>query len=324
MISKIIKNHKKVDNNKHRPANFNELANKKFAQYVDQVNNGKGWEDVPKCPVCDSTKSTIEFSKFGLEMVKCENCELRYHNKFPVDINEVYNDPNYKNESAGYWVKGEYEFRKKRFGEERVKLIGEHVGELKGKTLLDVGCGAGYFLEAAMEAGIKCDGLEPSENVRADTSNRLGIDISPLAIEDYKSEDKYDIVTSFDVIEHVKDPMVLLKNMYNMVKEGGIILLYTPNFDSFGIRVTKENSNLIAPGAHLLLFSYTSMKYALEKTGFNLEYYKTFGLDIDDIIQYEKLTDDSNFIIKWKEELQAIIDYSNCGTYMRAIGRKPK
>ena len=323
MLSEIIKKHKKVDHNKHRTKNFNKDVNEIYYQYVKRVNEGKGWETIDNCPVCNSDEKSFELKKFEIEMVVCAKCTLRYHNKFPVDINEVYNDKNYKNKSAGYWVEGEYEYRKNRFGRERVDLLKNHLGAIKNKLLLDVGCGAGYFLDAALESGAICHGLEPSEDVREDTSERLGIDISSLPIEDYDLGIKYDIITSFDVIEHVKDPMGMLSHINRLLKKDGTLLLYTPNFDSFGIKVTREKSNLVSPGAHLMLFTYKSIKLALEKNGFELQYYKTYGLDIDDIISSDETNQPKNlFLTDWKEELQAIIDSANCGTYMRVIAKK--
>ena len=56
-------------------------------------------------------------------MVECSKCTLRYHNKFPVNIDEVYNDKNYKNKSAGYWVDGEYDYRKIDLGKKELTYL---------------------------------------------------------------------------------------------------------------------------------------------------------------------------------------------------------
>jgi len=323
MLSKILKNHIKVENSKHRPKQFHASVNKIFQTYVDRVNHGHGWEDIDSCPVCNSNETSFEFEKFNIEMVRCLKCNLRYHTKFPVNIDDVYNDENYKKNSAGYLIKNEYEYRKNRFGLERVKLLEDHLGPIKNKLLLDVGCGSGYFLECAAEYGANCHGLEPSNDVRNDALNRLDIPISGLPIENYESKNKYDIITCFDVIEHVKNPIGMLNEINRLLKMNGNLLLYTPNFESFGVKVTKKDSNLVAPGSHLMLFTYDSIKSALSQTGFKLDYYKTFGLDIDDIISVEESRNTQNkFLNDWKEELQAIIDYSNCGTYMRVIAKK--
>lgn len=324
MLSEIMKKHLKVENHKHRPKNFNQSVNETYSNYVNRVNSGKGWEAVTCCPICKSENSIFELSKFDIDMLKCLDCSHRYHNKFPVDIDDVYNDRKYKNKSAGYWVEGEYEYRKNRFGVERVKILEDYLGSIKNKFLLDVGCGAGYFLDAALDAGANCDGLEPSEDVRIDTSKKIGINISDKAIEDFNPKNNYDILTSFDVIEHVKNPMSMFSHMNRLLKKNGVLLLFTPNFDSFGVKVARENSNLVSPGAHLMLFTEKSMKLALEKSGFEIVYYKTYGLDIDDILSLKKVNDKNEniFLNDWKEELQAIIDAANCGTYMRVIAKK--
>ena len=307
-----------------RPSNFHIEANKKWASMIEQVNKGKGWKDIKSCPVCNCEDSIPEFTKFHIDLVRCPECQLRYHVKAPVDINDAYNSPTYMQGSQGFWT-DDYEYRKERFGRERMEILTNTIGDIKGKSILDVGCGSGYFLDCAKEKGAICYGLEIADDIRQWVSRQLGIKVFSRPIEELASDTKFDVITMFDLIEHVERPAELLLHAHRLLKNGGHVFFYTPNFDSFGIKVMQDQSNLISPAAHLLFFTSESLQYVLNKVGFQVVYSATRGLDIADIISmFESNRDtDISFIETWKEHLQAMIDYAGCGNSLRMIATKP-
>ena len=283
MLSKVLKQHRSVDAAKMRPPNFYSEVHKKWAAMVENVNNGSGWKQVTSCPACQCEKATYELTKFDIELVTCSECNLRYHTRIPANNNDIYGDPVYIKGSQGVWA-NDYEYRKERFGRERVGILSGVIGSLKGLSILDVGCGSGYFLECAEEEGAICSGLEISSDIREWTSQRLGIEIFDRSLEELESDTRYDIITIFDLIEHVEKPVELLLNANRLLKKNGHIFIYTPNFDSFSIRVMRERSNLICPPSHVVLFDRMSMEYALDKAGFRPVFFATCGMDIADII----------------------------------------
>jgi SAM-dependent methyltransferase len=105
-------------------------------------------------------------------------------------------------------------------------------GPIAGRSVLDVGSGDGKFLRRALAAGAtRATGVEPSANGRmlaADTSIRSVADVGDL-----EADDRYDLVTLWQVFEHVPDPRRLGRALVERVAPGGRLLLSLPNVESF-------------------------------------------------------------------------------------------
>ena len=293
----------------------------KKMKYVEE---GRGWKTVARCPVCDSRDYEHEFEKRGIPLVKCMNCELRFHTRIPADPNDIY-------EAADYVVytkdtEGEFEehfnYRRERFGRERVKLLEEHCGSLSDKKLLDVGCGNGYFLSVAKEECRRCIGSEFSTQLRELAQERAGVEVYSETLEEFPEGD-FDIITAFDVIEHIPTPVPFMKAAVNLLIPGGIIILYTPNFDSFNVRIMREYSSIVDGTEHVILFNHTSLIKLGEMVGLEALHTETRGLDIHSIIDYQScLGRDSLFLVQWVNEIQVMIDTAECGDYLRIVFRK--
>ncbi|MFH1288430.1 MAG: class I SAM-dependent methyltransferase, partial [bacterium] len=281
MLTDLLNKHLKVDINKMRKTNFLESQREFELKMISNVNNKNGWKEISVCPLCNFGKYVKEFDKYGIPLVKCEKCELRFQVKIPGDSNAVYQDDNYtvytKEDSCEH-----YEYRKERFGRERVQLLERHCGRLAKKKILDVGCGNGYFLSVAKEAGAFCFGSEFSEKLRKFTLKEVVVPVYRESLDNFPEKD-FDIITIFDVLEHIESPVSFMSAAAALLKEGGYIIVYTPNFDSFSIKVMKEYSSIIAPAEHLVLFSYEPAKYLGDITGLKVIHMETRGLDIHSI-----------------------------------------
>lgn len=319
MLSKLMKEHLKVDIAKMRKDNFLQVQLEYVSNTFDRVMKKHGRKNVSACPLCGSTENTKEFERLDSPLLKCSCCELRFHEKIPADLSDVYQDPNiivYPMDDTD----GHYNYRKDRFGRERVKLLERHCGDLSKKKILDVGCGNGYFLSALKETGAKCMGAEFSDKWRKFTMEKTGLPIYGERLENFPEKD-FDIITLFDVLEHIEKPIPFIEAVRNLLKPKGHILIYTPNVDSFSLRVMREYSNNVDPSEHLVLFCYKSLEYLGKITGFKIIHSETRGLDIHSILAHQKYVGEKqdSFLIKWVEELQAMIDASGSGDYIRVI-----
>lgn len=102
------------------------------------------------------------------------------------------------------------------------------------QSLLDIGCGRGAFLDKARSRGKRVAGLETSRLGREVAQNR-GLDVHNKTIAEHAASnaDRYDAVTSFQVLEHTADPATFIRASINAVRPGGLLLISVPNNDSF-------------------------------------------------------------------------------------------
>lgn len=322
MLSKIMKAHIPVDINSMRVKNFIEHQEKLELKKIGYIESGHGWKSVDGCPVCGTAENDPEFEVHGNSLVKCTGCQVRYHTKIPADLNDIYQADDHNPHSKGRSDE-HFNYRKERFGTERVRLLERFCGDLSEKTLLDVGCGIGDFLAAAKDACKRCIGSEFSLDLREFAKKKTGLEIYSAPLETFPEQD-INIITAIDVLEHIPAPTGFLKAASNLLKPGGHIMLYTPNFDSFSIKVMGPYSNILNGTEHVILFNHASLKKLGELAGLEVIHTETRGLDINSIISFQSYIGEKEvkFLLQWKEELQAMIDASECADYLRVIYKK--
>ncbi len=136
-----------------------------------------------------------------------------------------------------------------------------------GATLLDVGCGNGEFLELARGVGWNVHGIDfDREAVKAARLRGLAVDEGGIETLGHIS-DKYDVITLSHVIEHVHQPLSLLKSCHRLLKPGGLLWLETPNIESTGHKIYGPHWRGLEPPRHLMLFTWEGMRELLFKAG---------------------------------------------------------
>jgi len=128
-----------------------------------------------------------------------------------------------------------------------------------GYKVLDVGCGHGHFLNICNDLGAESFGLEFNERaVLAATNNGLNVFQESIESHSSKSKEKYDLVCTFQVLEHVTDINSFLTSCLKVVKPGGLFLVGVPNNDSF-LKFAKTNC-LNMPPHHMSLWTSESLE----------------------------------------------------------------
>jgi len=142
----------------------------------------------------------------------------------------------------------------------------------RGK-LLEVGCSYGFFLDAARRDGWEAAGVELDEAAAKYGREKLGLKIFSGTVESEcaRFEPPYDVIATFHVIEHVRDPNGFLQRCRKLLRENGVLILKTPNVASWIARRTGAYWHWLSPPAHIHLFSPETLKLALEKSGFQVE-----------------------------------------------------
>lgn len=323
MLSKLLQDHQPVDVAKMRAVKFIEAQLTVERQKLARVEAGSGWARVDACPACGQSAREAELSKHDVALVRCTTCDARYGARIPANLDDVYKHSDYvvftKEESEEH-----FRYRRDRFGRERVGILERYCGDLAAKRILDVGCGNGYFLAAAAEKSHYCHGVETNEKSRAFVRERLGIAVYEEGLHALP-EMSFDIVTMFDVIEHVPEPMPFLASVDRILAPGGHLLMFTPNFDSFGVRVMGDLSNHVDPTEHVVLYTLPALRRLAERLGYTVVYQETRGLDVASIVALQRHAgeDPDPFLVRWGNEIQAMIDAAGCGDYARIMIRKP-
>ncbi|QGZ39934.1 methyltransferase family protein [Pseudoduganella flava] len=161
-------------------------------------------------------------------------------------------------------------------------------------SLLDVGAGNGYFVSlAAKEFGLRATGLEISTEEIRFAEEHVGV---KLVNEDVcRHKEMYDVVTSFNVLEHVADPHGFLSAVLERVKPGGLIVVTTPNPGCIHAKVKGlERWNMVCPPHHINLFSKQSLLEMLEQRGAEPLSYETLSTYISFVRDF----DSSNLVLR--------------------------
>ena len=138
-----------------------------------------------------------------------------------------------------------------------------------GSRILDVGSGYGYFLRAAQDRGWQAEGTEISHHAATVAQAEYGLDTFVGTLSDFFERgvrEPYDVLSMFDVVEHVEDPVALLRIAGELLKPGGMCVIRTPNLLSIEARVFGNDYHSLKR-EHLHYFSGASLCHAMERAG---------------------------------------------------------
>ncbi|MCP4417858.1 MAG: class I SAM-dependent methyltransferase [Chloroflexi bacterium] len=198
------------------------------------------------------------------QIVQCKNCGYVYANPrwSGEDILEAYTavtDETYVQEREGRVLT----FRK------HLHSLEKRVGKANGRSLLDIGAYIGVFVETATQAGWDACGVEPSEWA-ASMAQRQGLQVihgTQDAVELVGKQ--FDVVTMWDVIEHVADPSGEIGKAYQLLKPGGWLVVHTMDIDSLMAKLMKSRWPWLMD-MHIHYFSQKTLRNMLEKNGFEV------------------------------------------------------
>lgn len=240
------------------------------------------------CRVCGDLNSetviTKTIGKWSSTYVKCKGCgvERIYPYPSPEEIDQFYNN----NYTSNIWADGvnsalrySPEYRNVVFSEYNISLndIGLPVNSFVGKRLLDIGCAEGIFLDYLRSKGCAdkdIDGYDVSEQMIKVALSK-GYNAFTGSLNDIRSN-TYEIVTAWDVLEHVLDSVDTIKNVRRIMVDGGFFVLETPNTGILS-ELFKERWAHYLPLQHVHLFNTTNLTSLLDQNGFKIINLITFG-----------------------------------------------
>lgn len=278
------------------------------------------------CFLCGNKKNNREYLNLNdYKLFECGNCSLIFAN---IEINDKYNEIVYANNQYEEMIKKEvletYEYRKKTFGKERLNYILNKCDfDKQSDIVLDLGCGPGYFLSHLKDEHIKAKGIELTDYL-VDICKTQNLDVEKKDINDV-SNNYFKIITMFDVLEHLPNPLSFFKTLNTKLTSNGYIVMYTPNINSFAFYFQKEKQNLLLPYEHLCFYTLKSLNYLATTCGFEIISIDYYGLDMVDYLSMKEYEDNINYNEKLKAVipyLQALIDDAKLANHMRIILKK--
>lgn len=298
-----------------------------------------------ECPFCKTLHPKIRYKYENCAIVKCQKCGLMWLFPRPEEnqLYEVYGDIKYyfnqdffsKGDSKIYGyvdylaerINKQYWY-KKIIQKTKAIIQTESSSEEKKYRWLDVGCGLGFCMDVAYDYGFDVSGIEfnlPAvEYIRA----KYTFPVEYGRLNEIQFSRQYDVVSMFDVIEHLTDPIADLCKLREVVSDHGCLLIQTMDSESFVSRLLgKRLEDFRRFREHLFFFSRDSLKQILEHCGWEVYEMRSIGQTFQVSALVDRFAVYSKFLSKFirgmihpKWLLEANI-YVNPGTKMMIYAR---
>ena len=230
------------------------------------------------CRICGGKKVKIiyngkirngrlgNYTEEHIPIYQCEECLLIWHNNV-LNSKDYYESTEYRNSLEG--SSDEELFYQLHDKESLAKFQYTGTEIFRNKIVADVGCGCGAFLDFVSGVALSVIAIEPSKTYRQ-IMERKGFHTYSYMSEAYSNIGRIDIITSFDVIEHVEKPMDFLEDIFKLLKFGGKAIIGTPTdapIMRFFLGEVYEQKLLFST-QHLWIFSEKSLELIARKCGF--------------------------------------------------------
>ena len=238
-----------------------------------------GSAEVERCQLCGSGERSVKFHDGRYRVLTCGGCGLVYVSPRLQGqaLLDVYDDGYWKSanpKQRGYAdYAREAELYLKTFTR-RMRLVRRHLPPRA--RILDVGCAAGYFLRVAQREGHDVHGVEMSAAIAGEAVRALGEQRVHVGTLDDAITAKghapasFDLVTLWDVVEHVPEPQPLLRTIRGLLKPGGRLLLETQNVASRWARLLGRRWHHYKHDEHLYHFDPATIRRLLDDCGFEV------------------------------------------------------
>jgi len=236
------------------------------------------FKQVTSCVLCGKHVGSAE-ALFTLNtnqmLLKCSNCDLIFNSHCLEDIEVIYDEDYYesnvKESTGGYFGYAAMEPALKRFYAFATEFINKQRKQRKKEvSLLDVGCGYGFFLKQFLNnSRMELVGIEPSDKA-ANEAAKVILNIVRKPIDRVIFDRQFDFITAFEVIEHLVDPTILFEKVKSILQDDGYLLITTPNIGSSWFKLLGKKWPGIHPHFHNVYFSSETIARLAEKCGFEV------------------------------------------------------
>jgi len=241
------------------------------------------------CPICAAAAPRILYRLPEFRILVCSDCEQVYLRPLPSpeQIRDVFSQLYTRGEGSVPELKTYYEYTYEdhpknplvRRYEVWLDAIERH--RPPGRVL-DIGCGTGLFLAVARRRGWEPFGIDECEEATEHASGHFGLDVWIGEFSEFPLDERgFDAITGWDIIEHARDPVDLMRAMGRCLSPGGVVALSTPNQRSIldlvaGALYRLSGGRIVGPlekfyiEQHFLYFTPDTLSAALGRAGFRV------------------------------------------------------
>ena len=254
----------------------------------------------PVCALCGSDgRDTVvieEFARTPLQIVRCTECGFCYSWPRPTAwFAGIIHDPHSRNsmvdagilpEARRMWGDAIFDYDKQTQMDQTYRQgLREIARRAPRGTLLDVGCAGGRFVELALEAGYEAIGVDVQSAPLTRGREELGLDLRLCAPNELPADlPPITVVTLWNVLEHVSEPVELLTAIRRVVTDGGVLLLDVPNFAfrlvQWRLRgISRPACQRFMPQDHINHFTASTLRRMLGTAGFSVAHFSLAHAD---------------------------------------------
>jgi len=252
-------------------------------------------EEAP-CNYCGECNHLPLFDRLHPKIVQCKSCGLIFNALMPseAELESIYTEGYFNSKDSLKYGYTNYLADRSNIVKTSQRRLREIEKLKRPGSLLDIGCAFGFFMDVARERGWTVSGVEISRFAAECAAGELGLDVVNISAEccEY-GRCSSDVITMWDLIEHLRDPAGTLRKLAGVLKEDGILVLSTPDVESLPARLMREKwLGWQLQNEHLHYFSYSTLERMLNAAG--LEVIKqmhvgkhvTFDLFVDRLALY--------------------------------------
>ncbi|HLN53609.1 MAG TPA: class I SAM-dependent methyltransferase [Lentimicrobium sp.] len=235
-------------------------------------------EFIESCPLCNHPEhvSYLELDDYFLthekfSILKCTECGLMRTNPQPSgrNIGRYYDSPEYISHSTARksFKDRLYDLVRKRTLVAKKNILDKYS---KGKSLLDIGCATGVFIDYCRKKGYTVQGIEPDEKCRNYARTVLNLEVNDTDAMKSMKDKSFDVITMWHVLEHVGDLNERMMLISKMLKDDGVLIVALPNPDSYDANYYGKYWAAYDVPRHLFHFTKDAFKKLCNKFSFEV------------------------------------------------------
>lgn len=243
-------------------------------------------KNTSNCPLCSGAGFPVQginqvYYNVPFTVHSCVSCSLYYTVPFPTDelLSQIYSGEYWLTEERGNTAAVKTKGLVQSFNKIRLAyMIKPLVQRLAKKSdILEVGCGSGLLALYLKECGYSMEVTDIDKSLLVEIEDKYGIHGYCGDIVEIGFDKKYDAVILNNVLEHLDNPVAVLRRMNELLKSDGLVFIEVPNIDSLQFRIFKNRWFPLQLPEHLYHFSVASLDLIAEKAGLQRMWLSTFS-----------------------------------------------